>query len=98
MERLSARLGRLVRLADVPDSEWDTLARLGFDIVWLMGVWRRSPESRRIALANPGNVAQYDRALPGWKPDDVLRARPMPSRNTTLIRASGLGTRSTKFA
>ena len=72
LERLSARLGRLVRLADVPDSEWDTLARLGFDIVWLMGVWRRSPESRRIALADPGNIAQYDRALPGWKPDDVL--------------------------
>ncbi len=72
LEKLSARLGRLVRLGDVPDSEWDFLARLGFDIVWLMGVWRRSPESRRIALANPGNVAQYDRALPGWKPDDVI--------------------------
>ena len=72
LERLSARLGRLIRLADVPDSEWDSFARLGFDIVWLMGVWRRSPESRRIALANPANVAQYDRALPGWKPDDVI--------------------------
>ena len=72
LEKLSARLGRLVLLADVPDSEWDALARLGFDIVWLMGVWQRSPESRRIALANPGNIAQYDRALPGWKPDDVI--------------------------
>jgi hypothetical protein len=72
LEKLSARLGRPIRLADVPDSEWDSFARLGFDIVWLMGVWRRSPESRRIALANPGNVAQYNRALPGWKPDDVI--------------------------
>jgi hypothetical protein len=72
LEKLSARLGRPIGLADVPDSEWDSFARLGFDIVWLMGVWRRSPESRRIALANPGNAAQYDRALPGWKPDDVI--------------------------
>jgi hypothetical protein len=72
LEKLSARLGRPVGLAELPDSEWDSIARLGFDIVWLMGVWRRSPESRRIALANPGNVAQYDRALPGWKADDVI--------------------------
>ncbi len=72
LEKLSARLGRPVNLADVPDSEWGAIARLGFDIVWLMGVWKRSPESRRIMLANPANVAEYDRALPGWKPDDVI--------------------------
>ncbi len=72
LEKLSARAGRLVKLADVPDSEWDSLARLGFDIIWLMGIWRRSPESRRVALSDPGNVPQYDLALPGWKPEDVI--------------------------
>jgi hypothetical protein len=72
LEKLSARLARPIKLADVPDSEWDAIARLGFDIVWLMGVWKRSPESRRIKLANPTNVEEYDRALPGWKPDDVI--------------------------
>jgi hypothetical protein len=72
LEKLSARLGRPIKLADVPDSEWDAIARLGFDIVWLMGVWKRSAESRRIMLANPTNAAEYDRALPGWKPDDVI--------------------------
>jgi hypothetical protein len=72
LEQLSAKLGRLIRLVDVPDSEWDSLAGRGFDIVWLMGVWQRSPESRRIALADPANLPQYDRALPGWKPSDVI--------------------------
>ncbi len=72
LEQLSARLGRTVRLKDVPDSEWDALAQKGFDIVWLMGVWQRSPESRRVALADPANPPQYDRALPGWKPEDVV--------------------------
>jgi glycosidase len=72
LEKLSARAGRLIKLTDVPDSEWDTFADLGFDIVWLMGVWRRGPESRRVALADPANVPQYDLALPGWKPDDVI--------------------------
>jgi glycosidase len=72
LEQLSARLGRTVKLADVPDAEWDALAHMGFDIIWLMGVWQRSPMSRRIALADPMNVPLYDRALPGWKPDDVI--------------------------
>jgi hypothetical protein len=72
LEQLSARLGRLIRLADVPDSEWDALAKKGFNIVWLMGVWQRSPEARRIALASPANPPLYDRALPGWKPEDVV--------------------------
>ncbi len=72
LERMSADLGRLIQLEDVPDSTWDSIAERGFDIVWLMGVWRRSPESRRIMLEDPGNFPQFDRALPGWKPADVI--------------------------
>jgi Alpha amylase, catalytic domain len=72
LEKLSARLGRLVKLDDVSDAEWDALARLGVDIVWLMGVWQRSAESRRIALADLSNTAQYDLALAGWTPEDVV--------------------------
>jgi Alpha amylase, catalytic domain len=72
LERLSAQYDRLIRLGDVPDSEWDALADRGFDIIWLMGVWQRSLEARRIALSAPENIAQYDLALPGWKPSDVI--------------------------
>ena len=68
LERMSADLGRLIQLEDVPDSTWDSIAELGFDIVGLMGVWRRSPEARRITLEDPGNSAQFDRALPGLDP------------------------------
>jgi alpha amylase-like protein len=72
LEQLSAWAGREINLASVPDSEWDSFAQLGFDIVWLMGVWQRSPESRRMALADPRNVGAYARALPGWTPADVV--------------------------
>ena len=72
LEELSANAGRRITLAEVPDSEWDRIAQRGFNIVWLMGLWRRSEESRRIALADDGNRALYDRALPGWKPEDVI--------------------------
>jgi hypothetical protein len=72
LEHLSDRLCRRIALADVPDGEWAAIARLGFDAVWLMGVWQRSPESRRIALLEPPNSTAYDAALPGWKAGDII--------------------------
>ena len=72
LEQLSAKLGHIIRLGNVPDAEWDSLARRGFDIVWLMGIWKRSPKSRQYALYDSANFPQYDRALPGWKPSDII--------------------------
>lgn len=73
LEEISARSGRLVTLGDVGDTEWDSLAAKGFDAVWLMGVWRRSPAARLLALAHAqSSPEQFDRVLPGWKPDDIV--------------------------
>jgi len=72
LEQLSARLRKNITLGEVPESEWDALANSGFNIIWLMGVWQRSQLSRRIALENPANITQFDLALPGWKPSDVI--------------------------
>jgi hypothetical protein len=72
LEQLSSRLKKNITLAEIPDSEWDALAAQGFDIIWLMGVWQRSPISRRINVGNPGNIPQFNLALPGWKPEDVI--------------------------
>lgn len=72
LETLSSRLHGTITLGEVPDSEWDALAERGFDVIWLMGVWQRSPESRRLALADPNNPPLYNRALPGWVPRDVV--------------------------
>ncbi len=36
------------RLDQVPDAELDRLARWGFTGLWLIGIWERSPASRRI--------------------------------------------------
>jgi hypothetical protein len=42
LEELSAKHSRCMSLGDVPGEEWDRLADLGFDFVYLMGMWRRS--------------------------------------------------------
>ena len=73
LEELSVRMGRLIRLGEVPSDEWDRLAGRGFHAVWLMGVWQRSAESRKIAVQEAENVrAPFDRALPGWTPSDII--------------------------
>ncbi|MGH9354382.1 MAG: alpha-amylase family glycosyl hydrolase [Terriglobia bacterium] len=72
LEELSAREDRLVTLASVPDQEWDRLQSLGFDFVWLMGIWKRSAAGRTIARTSPCYFPSYDEALPGWTMKDVV--------------------------
>jgi hypothetical protein len=72
LEELSKRLGREIRLATVPDAEWERLAALGFDFVWLMGVWERSAVGRRLDRTNPELFTHFDAALPGWRLEDVV--------------------------
>ena len=59
-------------LGEVPEAEWDALAALPVDAVWLMGVWERSPEGLAIALADPALDAGNRAALPDLRPEDVI--------------------------
>lgn len=59
-----------VTLATVPNKEWDAIAALGFDAVWLMGVWERSPAGIRVSMGNEGLLADFRRALPDFTADD----------------------------
>ena len=70
LDELSRRDQHSLTLASVPDAEWDYIASLGFDAVWLMGVWERSPEGIRISMANDGLLADFRRALPDFKDRD----------------------------
>ncbi|MEX2599701.1 MAG: alpha-amylase family glycosyl hydrolase, partial [Dehalococcoidia bacterium] len=71
LNRLSAQYSRRVTLGDIPDDEWGRLASMGFDGVWLMGVWQRSEAARRVALVHENLRDEYGRALPGWGEGDV---------------------------
>jgi hypothetical protein len=71
LESLSAQEGHRIDLGSVPVRYWQQLADLGFDAVWLMGVWQRSPGGVRIALANPALRADFQAALPDWCEQDV---------------------------
>jgi glycosidase len=72
LERLSRRENRLVTLADVSACEWDLIAARGFTHVFMMGVWKRSPLGREMALGDRTLHAEYDHAVPGWRAPDVV--------------------------
>ena len=49
LDQISKKYGRpITRLDQIPDEELDTLARWGISGLWLIGVWERSPASKKI--------------------------------------------------
>jgi hypothetical protein len=68
--QLSRHYGRPIeRLDQIPDAELETMARRGFNALWLIGLWQRSEASRRIkqlrgqADALASAYALYDYAI-----------------------------------
>ena len=70
LNELSRQNKRAITLGTVPSGQWDAIASLGVDAVWLMGVWERSPEGIRIANENAGLQADFRNALPDYTPAD----------------------------
>ena len=57
-------------MAKVPESAWDAIAELGIDVVWLMGVWERSPAGIAVSMRNKGLLEDFHRALPDFTASD----------------------------
>jgi len=70
LSELSQRSGKKVNLSSIPPAEWDAIGAYGFDGVWLMGVWERSPAGIAIANQNKSLLDAFRRALPDFRPED----------------------------
>ena len=67
---LSRKYKKPVHLGTVPAEEWDRIAAGGFDAVWFMGVWERSPAGIEISMRNPGLIEDFRRALADFTAED----------------------------
>ena len=56
LQRLGRERGRPLGLREAPGCEWDVLAALPVDALWLMGVWQRSAAGRAVAVADLGRL------------------------------------------
>jgi glycosidase len=86
LDQLTKKYQREINRLDlIPDEELDSLARWGFSGLWLIGLWERSPASKRIkqlrgnpdAVASAYSLYSYDIAndLGGDQAYQVLRDR-----------------------
>ena len=67
----SRELGRPATLDDIPDAEWDHLAELGFDWVWLLSVWQTGLAGQRISRGNPEWRREFLETLPDLREEDI---------------------------
>jgi glycosidase len=68
---LLGEIGLGATLDDIPDALLDRLAALGFDMVWMLGVWQTGPAGRQVSRTNPDLRRGYIEDLPDVKEDDI---------------------------
>lgn len=72
LAELSVKYGKTVTLENVPSEELREIASRGFQAVWLMGVWKPSPEGREIAWSHDGLRGELVSSLPDLCREDVV--------------------------
>lgn len=71
LTRLSQKYAKKLSLLTIPEAEWRVFASQGFDLIWLMGVWRRSPGARAQALRQYREHRAYRDGLPDIQEQDI---------------------------
>src|SRR4030095_12924430 len=68
---LSRLLGRPATLDDIPDTELERFASLGFDWIWMLSVWQTGPKSRQVSRSNPEWRKEFQETLPELRDEDI---------------------------
>lgn len=59
-------------LSQIPDWQIDEWKDLGFDFIWLMGIWKTNKDIISKYCFEPELVSSYTAALKDWKTEDVI--------------------------
>jgi glycosidase len=68
---LARSAGRPATLDDIPDAELDSLARMGFDWIWMLSVWQTGPAGQRVSRSNPEWRKEFEETLPDLRDEDI---------------------------
>jgi len=68
---LSKSLGRQATLDDIPDTELDRLAKMGFDWIWFLSVWQTGPTGQRVSRSDHEWRREFEETLPDLREDDI---------------------------
>ena len=68
---LSHDLGRTITLEDIPERSLDAFAEMGFDWVWLMGVWTTGALGQQISREHAEWRVEFENTLSDLCDDDI---------------------------
>ncbi|MBY9007412.1 MAG: alpha-amylase [Candidatus Lokiarchaeota archaeon] len=71
LNELSEEYHEDIKLNTIPDEIIEKYLK-NFNVVWLMGVWERSPTSKRIASEHLGLQEEFHKALDDFREDDII--------------------------
>ncbi len=71
MTELARSLGRPATLDDLPDTELDRLAELGFDWIWLLSVWQTGTAGQGVSRSNLDWRREFQQTLPDLSEEDI---------------------------
>jgi hypothetical protein len=71
LTELSQKLGRQATLDDIPDTELNRLAYLGFDWIYLLSVWSTGEKGKKISQGNPEWRRDFESTLPDLQKKDI---------------------------
>ncbi|KAF2077465.1 hypothetical protein CYY_001238 [Polysphondylium violaceum] len=73
----------IVTLNDIPMQEFQKIKDMGFDMVWMMGVWELGQYGLNYDQTNQGLLQHYAQVLPGYTQSDIIGS-PYAVTNYTL--------------
>jgi len=71
LNQISRNLKRKATLDDIPDSEINAIANLGFDWIYLLGVWQTGEIGKQLVRNNAEWRKEYALILPDLQEDDL---------------------------
>ncbi|MGH7222668.1 MAG: alpha-amylase family glycosyl hydrolase [Gemmataceae bacterium] len=75
-------------LDDIPDALLDRVAQLGFEVVWMLGVWQTGTAGRQVSRTRPDWRLGYQHDLPDVKDEDICGS-PFAVQDYTVHRDFG---------
>ncbi len=63
---------KLTSVVEISESQIDEWKDLGFDYIWLMGIWKTNKDIIAQYCFEPDLVSSYTNALKDWRTEDII--------------------------
>lgn len=72
LKRLEEKYGQHLTLSQIPDQDWKEIKDMGFDAIWMMGVWKHSEKAQEVARRTADILSAVRNVVPEASADDIV--------------------------